>query len=118
MQSGLFCEVGVHPKLTECNIYVTMFLRVLKTFFLFLAWYSLFILAFGLGFFILLHTDRPELQQQANQKRESNESRLCSVYMLKRGWFTIGIFVYTEETSSIVTYAILHKGPYTESIDL
>jgi hypothetical protein len=64
-----FAKVGVHPKLTECNIYVTMFLRVLKTFFLFLAWYSLFILAFGLGFFILLHTDRPELQQQANPKR-------------------------------------------------
>jgi hypothetical protein len=64
-----FAKVGVHPKLTECNIYVTMFLRVLKTFFLFLAWYSLFILAFGLGFFILLHTDRPELQQQVNPKR-------------------------------------------------
>jgi hypothetical protein len=74
--------VGVHPKLTECNIYVTMFLRVLKTFFLFLAWYSLFILAFGLGFFILLHTDRPELQQ-ANPKRIEEEPCTGSSFYFK-----------------------------------
>ena len=45
----------------EYNIYVTMFLKVLKTFAFFLVWYSLFIVAFGLGFFILLHKvdDKP-----------------------------------------------------------
>merc|ERR1711892_184754 len=48
---------GRHPKLKEYNIYVTMFLKVMKTFFLFFTWYSLFIIAFGLGFFILLHKD-------------------------------------------------------------
>eukprot|EP00090_Calanus_glacialis_P040329 TRINITY_DN7028_c0_g1_i6.p1 TRINITY_DN7028_c0_g1~~TRINITY_DN7028_c0_g1_i6.p1 ORF type:complete len:1012 (-),score=240.18 TRINITY_DN7028_c0_g1_i6:85-3120(-) len=47
--------IGRHPKLKEYNIYVTMFLKVLKTFLLFFTWYSLFIIAFGLGFFILLH---------------------------------------------------------------
>jgi len=51
----LIVMLGRHPKLKEYNIYVTMFLKVLKTFFFFLAWYSLFIVAFGLGFFILLH---------------------------------------------------------------
>ena len=34
-----------------------MFYRVLKTFTTFLIWYSLFLLAFGLGFYILLHED-------------------------------------------------------------
>merc|ERR1712128_212305 len=33
----------------------TMFLKVLKTFLLFFTWYCLFIIAFGLGLFILLH---------------------------------------------------------------
>ena len=31
--------------------------RVLQTFFFFLLWYSFFIVAFGLGFYIMLHTD-------------------------------------------------------------
>ena len=34
-----------------------MFYRVLKTFSTFLVWYSLFLFAFGLGFYILLHED-------------------------------------------------------------
>ena len=34
-----------------------MFYRVLKTFVSFLAWYSLFIIAFALSFYILLHKD-------------------------------------------------------------
>ena len=51
----LIVLVGRHPKLKEYNIYVTMFLKVLKTFLFFITWYSLFIIAFGLGFYILLH---------------------------------------------------------------
>jgi len=47
--------IGRHPKLKEYNIYVTMFFKVLKTFLLFFTWYCLFIIAFGLGLFILLH---------------------------------------------------------------
>ena len=54
----LIVLVGRHPKLKEYNIYVTMFLKVLKTFLFFITWYSLFIIAFGLGFYILLH--KPE----------------------------------------------------------
>ena len=53
----LIVLVGRHPKLKEYNIYVTMFLRVLKTFLLFFTWYCLFIVAFGLGFFIMLHKE-------------------------------------------------------------
>ena len=53
----LIVLIGRHPKLKEYNIYVTMFLRVMKTFLLFFTWYSLFIIAFGLGFFILLHKE-------------------------------------------------------------
>ena len=43
--------------MSSCNIYSTMFYRVLKTFISFLAWYSLFIIAFALSFYILLHQD-------------------------------------------------------------
>ena len=55
--SELITMIGRHPKLTEINIYVTMLYRVLGTFILFLTWYSLFIFAFALGFYILLHQD-------------------------------------------------------------
>merc|ERR1719483_643583 len=55
--------IGRHPKLKEYNIYVTMFLKVLKTFLLFFTWYCLFIIAFGLGFFILLHKSENEVEE-------------------------------------------------------
>ncbi len=51
--------VARHPRLTRYNVYVTMFYRVLKTFFAFLLWYSFFIISFGLGFYIMLHRDFP-----------------------------------------------------------
>lgn len=57
----LIVLLGQHPKLREYNIYVTMFFKVLKTFLLFLTWYFLFIIAFGLGFYILLHKTSEEL---------------------------------------------------------
>ena len=55
----LLVMLGRHPTWHRCNIYSTMFFRVLATFLTFLLWYSLFIIAFGFGFFILLHSDTP-----------------------------------------------------------
>ena len=49
--------MGKHPKLNKLNIYVTMFFKVLTSFFYFLIWYGLFIVAFGISFYIMLHTD-------------------------------------------------------------
>ena len=60
--SELITMIGRHPKLTEINIYVTMLYRVLGTFILFLTWYSLFIIAFALGFYILLHQDHKDAE--------------------------------------------------------
>ena len=57
----LIVLLGQHPKLREYNIYVTMFFKVMKTFLLFLTWYFLFIIAFGLGFYILLHKTSSKL---------------------------------------------------------
>ena len=59
----LIVLVGRHPKLKEYNIYVTMFLKVLKTFLFFITWYSLFIIAFGLGFYILFHKAEEEVAE-------------------------------------------------------
>ena len=58
--SELITMIGRHPNLTTYNIYVTMFYKVLQSFIMFLAWYCLFIIAFGLGFYILLHNDNPK----------------------------------------------------------
>ncbi len=53
----LITLVARHPNLQRYNVYVTMFYKVLKTFFLFLVWYSFFVVAFGFGFYIMLHKD-------------------------------------------------------------
>ena len=51
--------VARHPKLAQYNIYVTMFYKILETFGTFLIWYSFFLVAFSLGFYIMLHKDSP-----------------------------------------------------------
>ncbi|XP_040568559.1 transient receptor potential cation channel protein painless [Lepeophtheirus salmonis] len=53
----LITMVGRHPKLARYNIYVTMFYKVLESFFYFLIWFSFFIIAFAFGFYIMLHRD-------------------------------------------------------------
>ncbi|CAB4067884.1 TRPA1 [Lepeophtheirus salmonis] len=58
--ASLVTLIGKHPKLMRYNVYVTMFYKVMKTFFYFLIWYALFIIAFGLGFYIILHKENRE----------------------------------------------------------
>merc|ERR1719330_813329 len=55
--SKMITLIGKHPRNNRLNIYVTMFFKVLKSFFSFLSWYGLFLIAFGPSFFILLHQD-------------------------------------------------------------
>merc|ERR1719422_2677460 len=76
----LIVLLGQHPKLREYNIYVTMFFKVMKTFFLFLTWYFLFIIAFGLGFYILLHKDVSE-GGDAGQEKEEEYKFFDSVWL-------------------------------------
>ena len=60
----LVTMIGRHPQMSACNIYSTMFYRVLKTFVSFLAWYSLFIIAFAFSFYILLHDDNGDSDKE------------------------------------------------------
>ena len=46
-----------HPSLEKFNIYFMMFYKVVWTFLKILMWYILCIIAFGLGFYIMLHND-------------------------------------------------------------
>jgi len=55
----LIILVAKHPRLSRYNVYISMFYKVVQTFLLFLLWYSFFIIAFGLGFYIMLHKDIP-----------------------------------------------------------
>jgi len=54
----MFCK---NPTFHRLNIYVTMFYRVFRDFVYFLAWYSVFIVAFGLGFYLILHQDQDDM---------------------------------------------------------
>ena len=64
--------VARHPKLAQYNIYVTMFFKVLWSFFRFLSWYGLFIIAFGLSFFIMLHEDK---EATVNTNQDDDEDK-------------------------------------------
>jgi len=70
----LITLIGKHPKHNRLNIYVTMFFKVLTSFFYFLLWYGLFIMAYGLSFYIMLHNDlKPQKtgsEEKVDEKKE------------------------------------------------
>ena len=66
--SRMITLIGRHPKNNRLNIYVTMFFKVLKSFFSFLSWYGLFLVAFGLSFFIMLHQDVAAVGQAGTEE--------------------------------------------------
>eukprot|EP00095_Tigriopus_kingsejongensis_P000143 maker-scaffold188_size271682-snap-gene-1.26 protein:Tk00143 transcript:maker-scaffold188_size271682-snap-gene-1.26-mRNA-1 annotation:"transient receptor potential cation channel protein painless" len=70
----LITMVGRHPRLARYNIYVTMFYKVLETFFFFLLWYSFFLIAFGLGFYIMLHQDTASKELGGGEGDDGGES--------------------------------------------
>ena len=53
-------SVAKLPRLKTYNLYVIMFFKVMKTYIKIMVWYSLYLIAFGLGFYIMLHDDTNE----------------------------------------------------------
>ena len=53
----VFTKIALHPKLDKLNLYMSMFRQVQNTFLEFLFYYSVYIISFGLGFYIMLHQD-------------------------------------------------------------
>lgn len=69
-----------HPKLNKYNIYITMFYKVLKDFVRFFSWYCVFIIAFGFGFYIILHEDpRSEVKPPEDEHGFFNKTWLSLV---------------------------------------
>merc|ERR1719356_2256851 len=86
-----------------------MFLKVLKTFIFFFTWYCLFIIAFGLGFFILLHDDTAD-------KRADNSTTSEEEYVFfNKAWLslvkTTTMFVGELEFSDIPINLDSHLAP-------
>ena len=50
-------SIAKFPGWKEYNLYVIMFYKVMQRYFKILAWYSMYLIAFGLGFYIMLHKD-------------------------------------------------------------
>ena len=94
----LITLIGRHPKLLHCNVYVTMFYKVLNSFFFFLLWYSLFIIAFGLGFYIMLHNDDDGANLHSLDDEDKN-------HLFNRTWISLvktsAMFVGELEFSDI-----------------
>ena len=49
--------IAKYPGWKEYNLYVIMFYKVMQRYVKILAWYSCYLIAFGLGFYIMLHND-------------------------------------------------------------
>ena len=103
----LITLIGRHPKLLHCNVYVTMFYRVLNSFFFFLLWYSLFIIAFGLGFYIMLHNDNGLRQADGLPAEDQN-------HLFNRTWLSLvktsAMFVGELEFSDIPINSATYNG--------
>ena len=72
-----------------------MFFKVLWSFFSFLSWYGLFIIAFGLSFYIMLHEDENNVQDAGEDKYEYFNTTFLSVVK------TMTMFVGELEFSDI-----------------
>ena len=96
----LLMSIARHPKLERCSIYFMMFYRVTGSFLKFLFWYSSFILAFGLGFYIIFHNDTTVAKKIENSQT-NNKSIRHDLHEL------IGKYIIKNETYENGTHSIL-----------
>ena len=68
-----------HPKWRKANVYLVMFRRIMHSFLRFLVWYAVLIVAFGLGFYIMLHKDVGSRNKSSQVKNENKcpEKNCC-----------------------------------------
>ena len=67
----VFNYIALHPKLDKLNLYMSMFRQVRDTFLEFLVYYAIYIISFGMGFYILLHKDT-EIDWKSGKEPSSN----------------------------------------------
>ncbi len=87
--------VGKHPCLTRYNTYVVIFCTIIRRFFYFLFWYASFIIAFGIGFYIMFHQQSPHSPQYLSKNDTSFDSPYLSLVK------TFGMFVGGQDITKI-----------------
>ena len=65
------------PGFKEYNIYLIMFNKVMKSYFKVMVWFACYILAFGLGFYIMLHDDTKPDDKTNNGNTTSTNGTRC-----------------------------------------
>ena len=83
----LLMSIARHPGLERFGLYYMMLYRVTLSFLKFLFWYSSFVLAFGLSFYIIFHDDtkyspKNNITEAAARKAES--PRLIGYYTIRK----------------------------------
>ena len=71
----LLTSIIRHPIFGKANVYLTMFKRVMHSFFKFLIWYAVLIVAFGLGFYIMLHKDIGKQNTSKSSSQTQGENK-------------------------------------------
>ena len=70
----LITLIAKHPRLTSYNVYITMFYQVLKTFMKFFVLYAAFIIAYGLGFHVMIHSQQQQSPTYSTNSTEMSEA--------------------------------------------
>jgi hypothetical protein len=68
-------SVAQLPGFKEYNIYLIMFNKVMKSYMKVMVWFACYILAFGLGFYIMFHDDTTRKKDNTAANSESSSSR-------------------------------------------
>ena len=97
------------PRFKSYNLYVIMFYRVMRRYLQIMVWYSFYLIAFGLGFYIILHGDvrkKTTLDKdfkdntletrEANEDEKNNKFRNPYLALVKTTIMFVGEFEYSD----------------------
>ena len=128
VSSRYLMSISKLPRFKNFNLYVIMFYRVLTRYVQIMVWYSFYLIAFGLGFYIILHGDvkkkqksyKPEdsanltyVTDESDEDEKNNKFRNPFLALVKTTIMFVGEFEYSDfqitggDISVTMTYLFL-----------
>ena len=87
-------------RLKAYNLYVIIFFKVLQRYVRIMAWYSLYLVAFGIGFYIMLHDDIKKMSREtlSNANRTFQDTKFDNPFLslMKTSTMFVGEFDFDD----------------------
>ena len=126
VSSRYLMSISKLPRFKSYNLYVIMFYRVLTRYVQIMIWYSFYLIAFGLGFYIILHGDvktkkgefdvssnKSRISSEIDEEEKNNKFRNPFLALVKTTIMFVGEFEYSDfqitggDISVTMTYLFL-----------